>query len=211
MPLNSIELPILQKITKIIAEFIYDEKQFTILDVTNALKEQVGKFYRHSDIKDYVKDILELVLAIHETYTSSLITVVVDDAGSQATATLYYPYTTDASDYTNRNSRANKPVDNNQLQNQTSQSVPSNEYRVSVRPDGRLEIPKNLFQQAGIKLGDTLDVNVHPNSITIIKDDMSSSVVFNRSWRLSKSILTKCNLNKPTVTIKVATGKLIVF
>lgn len=108
---------LVERITKVVKDFITNEEQFTLLDVSNAVKLDGEDFVSHSEIRAFAKPIVDTIITLLknqtdpscEYYVSSI--DVVDCHGNQKTATLYSPDHKDEYEYDNVDKKALSPND----------------------------------------------------------------------------------------------------
>lgn len=46
---------LIQRLSKVLDHFMATQKQFTLLDASNAIKDDGGDFVRHTEVRDTVK------------------------------------------------------------------------------------------------------------------------------------------------------------
>lgn len=71
-----------------VKDFLSNEKLFTALDVTNAVKKTIP-YIRHSEVKEEIKALYKFVITDYD-YTKTLIQVTLKD-GTVTNAFLYHP------------------------------------------------------------------------------------------------------------------------
>ncbi len=182
---------------------------FTILDVSNLVKKDGGVFVSHQEVRDVVKPFLDNVI-VGNGYVASLIEVV-DTNGNKVQAVLYHPSSVDPQTYEDRQSSALSP--SNCCVGSTCSK--SNPVAVAVAPktsscvtrarlakkvvfrsDGSIEIPVAVLTEAGLVHGDCVKVVQHPNSLSIVLDNVGNSprYIGTNGFRISHSLLAKANL-----------------
>lgn len=204
-----------QRITDVIKKFIQNEEQFTLLDVSNAVKLDGGDFYRHNEIKEIAKPIMSLLV---EEYVNSYEEVVINvetEKGEIVEAILYTPDYIRANDYTETNKKAVAPTKPNVIcakdyatkivngatpqpvtkpTASVSKNVPgfclsAKAYKiVNVRKDGALEIPVEIITKTELN-GEYITFEAYPNSIGVVDSDTSNQVL-KSGIRIPKSVIS---------------------
>jgi len=97
------------RIETAIKSFLKDGTPFTLLDISNSVKQDGEGFVRHRDCRDIaiqvLHDLKDDVDLLDYTYSSILVTT----PRGQEYANLYHPEDYDVDDYTNTNQKALKP------------------------------------------------------------------------------------------------------
>lgn len=103
---GSIMSDLLTRVTDAIRNKISNQEMFTLLDVSNAVKNDGGDFYSHTQIHDVAIPILDSLYPSFN-YDVSVIDVQLKH-GTPARANCYHPMGSDPNNYTNRNQEALK-------------------------------------------------------------------------------------------------------
>jgi hypothetical protein len=217
---------LIQRISKILDQFMANDTQFTILDVSNAIKADGEDFVRHSEVKTTVKPILDIIMKHNSVYEIHQIEV--KTPYGPAVADLYTPYHISPDNYTNVSQVASKPKNVNVIPSPIA--VPANivaqssfsssivpdvakraiKYKlVKPRSDGAITVPKVLLDSIGIMGTYNLCVNVvnHPNSISIV---LGTDKTVKDEFRISKSMLANSNISDVPVFVCAFQDKIVI-
>jgi hypothetical protein len=88
--------------------------------------------------------------------------------------------------------------------------------KIKVRADGALEISKLVLEEAGLELGEAVDIVNHPNSITIVAAGYGGYYdggdrLVTEGMRISRTTLAKSHLDKSkNLTIAAFNGKVVI-
>lgn len=218
------------RVVEIIAQFVQNSKQFTILDITEAVKLDGGDYVRHQDVRPVAKPILDkLLVTMYSDY--EVANIVVETTQGPVSANLYIPFGTNPEDYKDRKKAASKPANvatqpglatgtgiaTGLNAPQTTPAVPACTQNArwwvikNLRSDGAVEIPIQAFEEAfgcAIDAIDGVGVNIHPNSISV--EAGQDRYVTNNGFRISVNDLRKANLgSKGKLTICAFRDKVV--
>jgi hypothetical protein len=211
------------RIKTVISDFVDAGTPFTILDISNTVKQDGNGFIRHRDIRPIaVSMILNNEIPGIEDYMSSQIQV--DTPKGIAYATLYHLEDSDPIDYVNRQQIALKPSDVNApvqtpspifVQKPVVNNLQSNAHIYKAVPvrkhDGAVQIPHEIMIESGITPGLRVDVITHPNSISIVPATGTSTRFMHKNFRISHQMLNSSNIgNSDTVNIAVFSNKIVI-
>lgn len=207
---------ILNRILAAISHFVKSGEAFTLVDVSDHIKNDGGPFFRHTEIREVSAPIVDWMIEEgFGDYEHATIGVVTKDGGV-ATAKLYFPYGYDPADYKdNVVNKSNVKVSTTFTKAPTAsqvaltQNVKNDEMVCNVRKsDGALEIPKALVALTGARIG--FCAFNHPNSITL--EDSQSLVpdvtIKHKGTRIRSYVLIQSNLGD-RVRVKAVPGRLI--
>jgi hypothetical protein len=228
------QLTLTTRVVEVIRNFLLSDKQFTILDITEAVKQDGGDMVAHPTVREIAKPILDRIVVSLGKLSVSGIIVETDNIPVQAL--VYYPPNTNPEDYKDRKRQSYAAKQQPtlgagilQLAVQKSQIVPTPvtpptpnvatsslvpavvanarwSAVVKLRADGAVEIPRKAFNEAG--LGYDVVVAHHPNSISLAQGGSRSI-----RWgaRLTRQELAAANLGKNgTVTVCAFGDKVVV-
>jgi hypothetical protein len=218
---------LIKRITKVIDTLINSNALFTMLDVSNKLKQDGGAFISHTDVREAGNPIVQLLVG--RGYMKEEITVATSNGPTRAM--LYYPVNSNPNAYTNRSQvasgigaasvsllnpgqSASLPSQKNSLtiaQKAASNVVPARSsqnrtFAAMVRNDGKVEIPTAALIEAGL-LNEVADFTFHPNSVTI---EVGNDRKLYTGIRLGVQSLSKSNLSQSKVLKFTAFRKKIV-
>lgn len=193
------------RITEVITNFIQNEEQFTILDVSNAVKQDGNEFVKHMEVRDLAKPILKVLIETGLPYEAREIDV--NTKNGVEKAVLYTPFHIKTEEYVKTNQIAIKPpvvysapaaAPATPKVQKSNSNVPkfvanADDYVVvKVRKDGAIEIPTSLFAVAGLDLVSDVDIINHPNSISIVE---GTQKVMRSGLRISATCLNASNIS----------------
>jgi hypothetical protein len=202
---------LLTRVILVINELITKQEMFTILNISEKVKNDGEGFVNHADVRDSAKPVLDNLI-VGRGYISTTIPV----AGGNTSAILYHPQGTDAKSYQSTNLRASAP--NNAgapvktvapvgAKAASQPSTSGNAVNVKARDDGSVQIPAKVIIDAGLD-GKEVVIIKHPHSITI---ELGSGRLVNlaNGFRVSKSVLNECKLGG-LVKVSQFTDKLVI-
>lgn len=212
---------LLTRVTDVIRNKISNQEMFTLLDVSNAVKNDGGDFYSHSQIHDVAIPILDSLYPSFN-YDVSVIDVQLKH-GAPARANCYHPMGSDPNNYTNRNQEALKPSACSTPTKTTLQKVVpvvvkptvssavTNAHATRVaRPrksDGCIQVSINLLVACGFAEGNMVDVVIHPNSISVIP---GTDKMITRNFRIGSTALNQAGLGGSPVNLCAFNDKLVI-
>lgn len=217
------DIPLIKRISAVIDNLFATETQFTLLDVSNAVKADGGPFVRHTEIRDASKPILDIIMKHNSVYEVHQIDVTTSHGPDKAD--LYTPYFIDADEYDKTSQVAAKPAvkvspvasaptpvvaASVQITNVPDVAKRARAFKlVTLRSDGSLNIPKVLFEEAGFISGDGVAIIDHPNSISIVAGG-ERSLSDNGDFRISKTALNNSNLNGNKIYVCAFSDKIVI-
>lgn len=187
--------PLLQRIERVVDELIDNEELFTLLDISEKVKADGGEWVSHSVMKPEIESMLAQkyatsVSAQNYTYDNIKVKTVVGGKRRTTDARLFYPATKDPSTYKGGNQTATAPGKRKVASHHPTNTARSKKTgRTKRKSDGYIEVPKTVWEAARFKPGETIIVDVGPNSMTIYRNSSKS--------KYSKSTLQK-KAQKPT-------------
>lgn len=161
------------RIEKAIDNLISQDKMFTLLDISQAVKKDGGEWMSHTVMKPIIEHVLGSSFVTVGHYTESLIQV--DTPVGYTQARLFHPYSSDPAQYSNRAQVASPPK---QLKQTKVKTPPAGHPTVtgrkvikdrSAQAQGYAEVPKKVWQKAGFKPGDDVVITTHAESLTIYR------------------------------------------
>ena len=196
---------LIKRISVILDNLMANESQFTILDVSNSVKNDGGQFVKHTEVRDTVKPILDIIMKHNSVYEKHQIEV--NTPKGKNVADLYTPYHIPSDEYKNVSQVASKPV--------SAPAVPdvakrAKSYKlVKPRTDGSITVPKFLLEDAGFIGGDGVAVIDHPNSISVVHG-VERTLSDDGDFRISKTALINSNISGTVLYICAFSDKVVI-
>jgi len=206
------------RVEQAIVSFLEKGDAFTLLDISNSVKNDGNGFVRHRDCREEAISILHRLEDDEDENIADYMctSIMVTTPRGQEYASLYHREDFDPDDYVNKCQVALKP---SQIQTQTIKPVtpvpstnptnPSPIFNTStfktnahvykllkpMRKDGSIEIPKSLLVESGL-LNKVIDIVNHPNSISLVPGQSRIAI---SGMRISKTSLAKSNLESDDI------------
>jgi hypothetical protein len=208
---------LIERVMEAFVDSIQSDEPFTILDISEKVKNDGGPFVRHRDVHEVAKPIFNAsVNNLLGDWTHTDIEVVTNSG--PAHARLYHPIGFNPDNYTQRNKVATKPQQAPQPHQQSnvdtqpySTGIPGAQLDVpaKIRSDGAIEIPLAVLISSNL-LDKTVFVKIHPNSITVSTQPDVIQMKASKGCRVRKMTLTQANLTK-NVRYAVFTDKIVIY
>lgn len=213
-------------------------KAFTLLDVSELVKADGGKFYRHSELKPIIENILGTRIISNKEWNSYTFTdITVSTPHGPAQARLFHTPNQGPHAYTRTAQQATGP----QINPTTHISAPSitassSHPTVTGRSviknrdpqwNDYVEVPKPIWEKANFKPGFEAVVEIHPESLTIYHDGPQTKyhsliakkkkegahlivVPSSGRFRLAPTLLKQAKLDGETISFSQFTDKIVV-
>ncbi|MFW6130686.1 MAG: hypothetical protein ACOC56_05815 [Atribacterota bacterium] len=217
-----------ERVEKVIQKFVDEGKSFTVLDVSNEVKQDGGEFIRHRDIRPIVYKIIDTEsISGLEDYMNTLIQVNTP-RGTQY-ARLYHLEDEDTEEYKHRQQKALSPseISKNDKSDTVDDKSVKNDQLIKIsgahvikfvnkRKDGAIEIPVKILSKSFNNYECELEIQNHPNSITIkslgqVSNYATANRISREGMRIFKRTLEKSNLTKKSLTVCSFTNKIVIF
>lgn len=172
-----------ERIEKVVDDLVNSDEMFTLLDVSQNVKDDGGPWVSHTAMKPTIEDVLRNRFATAMTmayYTESLIQV--HTPVGFANARLFHPIHEDPNNYMKRaqkakgpqRKRAKKPG-NTVKTKPVLPGHPTITGRKVVKGrkqqrQGYVEVPKAIWMKAGFKPNDDVVITTHGESATILRN-----------------------------------------
>ena len=235
--LNTLSLR--ERIEKVVDDFVHKNAMFTLLDISQTVKNDGGTWASHSAMKPTIEEVLKERFStqlFYAYYTESMINV--QTPVGIAVARLFHPVGEDPNKYVRRSQTASPPSSKKDSKG-TTVSLASNHPTVVGRKVvknrkttscGYIEIPKAIWKKAGFVEGSACLINYHVDSITILNGDKKSkyrmkyedqllikasryrivSVPPSGRFRLAPNDLACCNLQQHELDFSAFTDKIVI-
>lgn len=229
MPTMTIE----DRIEKVVDKLIANGEMFTLLDISQLVKNDGGDWMSHSTMKPKILDVLRNVFTSRFKamyYTESNISV--STPVGLAQARLFHHVNDDPNAYTKRNQKAAAP----KKQRTPPPGHPTTTGRKVIKSrsqsaQGYAEVPRKVWKRAGMTPGSSVVITVHKESITILRNEpgakhfskaqkhlngtvqtvgVEKRVPFAARFRLSPSLLAQASLSGKTLDFSAFTDKIVV-
>lgn len=194
-------LSLRDRIEKVVDKLVQDDEMFTLLDVSQLVKNDGGDWHSHTSMKPTIEAVLrdrfssQLAFAY---YTESPIDV--NTAVGSQVARLFHPVGVDPRDYKNRSQQAIGPKPKTKVTRgkvgpghptQTGRAVKLDRKQ---QAQGYAEVPKAIWKKAKMRPNDVLVIEVHPGSLTILRKAKNAK-------HYAKACRSATKPNATTVTI----------
>ena len=150
---------------RVIDRLTYQGESFTALDVSNAVKQTLSSV-RHRRVSPLVRELFDEG-SMGDDYERTVIEVYVGGKKSnKAEAFLYHLDDANPNDYAKRGQVAIAPVSAS-LKDDTTLSASVNELSLNLGQDGRLRIPRQLMERAGVD-ADQVQIDAAPDGSLLL-------------------------------------------
>ena len=176
-------MPLIDRIERVVDTLVANNEMFTLLDISQAVKQDGGAWASHSQMKPAIETVLSNRFSTQMAcayYTESVITV--QTAIGPTTARLFHPVTDNPSQYAKRSQKASGPKVNPPPAPTLSPGHPSVTGRAvkgsrTQQAQGYIEVPKAIWEKAGLRTLSDVVFDIHPNSITVYRLHENSKYV----------------------------------
>jgi hypothetical protein len=199
-------MPLIDRIERVVDTLVSNNEMFTLLDISQAVKQDGGAWASHSQMKPTIETVLSnrfSTQTVYAYYTESVITV--QTAIGPTTARLFHHVSDNPSQYTHRSQKALGPKVNPPPTPTLSQGCPCSQKasgpKVNPPPtptlspghpsvtgrsvknsrtqqaQGYIEVPKAIWEKAGLRTLSDVVLDIHPNSITVYRLHENSKYV----------------------------------
>lgn len=221
-----------ERIERVIDTFINNGTMFTLLDVSQAVKNDGGEWMSHSRMKPFIEEVLKGCFStqlVYSYYTES--TIEVNTPAGKMLARLFHPVGQNPDGYIHRNQQASAP---SKAKSFPKKILPPNHPTVVGRQViknraqtacGYAEVPAKVWKKAGFAECSSGLLCFHKESITILRGDVDSkyrikyedgdvknliNVPSSGRFRLGPNSLRKSNLEGCELDFSAFTDKIVV-